>query len=297
MIRRTVLLFYLIAIPVGAYLLADTINHLIGARLEASVEPPEVSRIPTLSAARVDTRAIIEGNIFNRNRQGQIPVTAQDLTPTLERPLTPLPLRLIGIVVGNQDQYAVIENSKTRIQELYRPGDRLQIGLEDAEAKIIRMTRAEVILLRQGQQERLTFEGEDEKNPSPGQVSAPPPSRDDAQGGGQGIRQVSEGQWVLDRREVDSAIESLPTLLTKARVIPSFTNGKPDGFKIFAIVPDSLYAKIGLVNGDIIQRINGIEMRDPQNFMRVFQQLKDEPSITIDLVRNNRKETFGYEIR
>ena len=64
-----------------------------------------------------------------------------------------------------------------------------------------------------------------------------------------------------------------------------------------SIAPDSLYAKIGLQNGDVLQQINGVEIKDPENFMRVFQQLKDETNIALDFVRNNRRESFAYEIR
>jgi type II secretory pathway component PulC len=52
-----------------------------------------------------------------------------------------------------------------------------------------------------------------------------------------------------------------------------------------------------LQNGDVLQQINGVEIKDPENFMRVFQQLKDETNIAVDFVRNNRRESFAYEIR
>jgi general secretion pathway protein C len=112
-----------------------------------------------------------------------------------------------------------------------------------------------------------------------------------------GIRQVQPNQWVLDKQEVNAALGNLSQLLTKARVVPNFVDGKPNGFKIMSIAPDSLYAKIGLQNGDVLQQINGVEIKDPENFMRVFQQLKDEPRIALDFVRNNRRESFNYEIR
>jgi general secretion pathway protein C len=42
-----------------------------------------------------------------------------------------------------------------------------------------------------------------------------------------------------------------------ARVVPAVKNGKPDGFKLYAIRPSSVYSKLGLTNGDTIQSING----------------------------------------
>jgi general secretion pathway protein C len=300
MIKRYFILFYLLMIALGAYLLADTVNLFIGSHLEAAVEPPPKPFQKSSPRSPVDYQAIVEGNIFNANLRGKHPVEESGAAPPVAAaPLSPLNIILIGTVVGDGKRYAVIEDGRTHVQTLYHLGD--QIGEEpqgpqgQPEGKIIRIARNEVVILRQGQREVLTISLGGETKPV--SIAPQPPVQPALPASGSSIRQVAEGKWVLDRREVESAVDNLPQLLTKARVIPNFTNGKPDGFKIFAIDTTSLYAKIGLQNGDVIQRINGIEMRDPQNFMRVFQQLKDEPSITIDLVRNNQKETFGYEIR
>ena len=104
--------------------------------------------------------------------------------------------------------------------------------------------------------------------------------------------------FILDKQEVAGALENLPQLLTKARVVPHLTpEGKNEGFRIVSIQPDSFYQRIGLQNGDVLQQINGIEVKDPETFMKVFNQLKNETSISLDLVRNNKKESFSYEIR
>ncbi|HET6370378.1 MAG TPA: type II secretion system protein GspC [Nitrospiria bacterium] len=299
MTKRYFILFYLLMIALGAYLLADTVNLFIGSHLEAAVEPPPKPFQKGSPRSTVEYQTIVEGNIFDASLRGKHPVEEKGIAPAVAAvPLSPLNLTLIGTVVGPGKRYAVIEDGKTHVQTLYHLGD--QIGEEpqgaqgQPEGKIIRIARNEVVILRQGQREVLTTSLNGDSKPV---AIVPQPIQPAAPASGSSIRQVAEGKWVLDRREVESAVENLPQLLTKARVIPNFTNGKPDGFKIFAIDTTSLYAKIGLQNGDVIQRINGIEMRDPQNFMRVFQQLKDEPNITIDLVRNNQKETFGYEIR
>jgi len=97
---------------------------------------------------------------------------------------------------------------------------------------------------------------------------------------------------------VSEALQNLPELLTMARIIPHINkDGQNEGFRIVSIKPDSFYQRIGLVNGDVLQQINGIEIKDPGTFMSVFNQLKNESSITVDLIRNNQKETLSYEIR
>jgi general secretion pathway protein C len=206
-------------------------------------------------------------------------------------------MTLIGTVVsaeGPSQSYAVIEDGRTRRQYIYRIGDFL---LPDA--KLTHIYRTRVIISRGDEEEVLVtalsgLKGGTTSAPAPAPSTAVPP-RERAEDGG--VRQVSKDRWVMDREEVDDAIAHLPELLTKARVVPNFTDGKPDGFRIFAIREDSLYAKIGLQNGDILRRVNNIDVGNPQNFLQVFERLKGEENIRIDLIRNNKEETFDYNIR
>jgi general secretion pathway protein C len=84
---------------------------------------------------------------------------------------------------------------------------------------------------------------------------------------------------------------------TQARIVPSFQNGKPNGFKLFSIRPGSLYSKIGIQNGDVIQKINGYEMNDPAKAFDIYSKLKDSSAITVDIVRRGRTQTMTYNIR
>jgi general secretion pathway protein C len=73
--------------------------------------------------------------------------------------------------------------------------------------------------------------------------------------------------------------------------------GKTVGFRISEIVPGSLYEKIGLLNGDVIQKINSQDVDDPAKFFQMYQNLKEERSISIDLMRGGQRQTLNYEIR
>ena len=101
----------------------------------------------------------------------------------------------------------------------------------------------------------------------------------------------------IDRETVTAATEDMNKLLTQARLVPNFTGGEADGFRIFSIVPSSLFDKIGLRNGDILSGINGTEIKDPEKAFQVYQMLKDNDRFVIDLVRAGQKMTLNYEIR
>ncbi|HBI22643.1 MAG TPA: hypothetical protein DDX84_00140, partial [Nitrospiraceae bacterium] len=78
---------------------------------------------------------------------------------------------------------------------------------------------------------------------------------------------------------------------------PNFSGGAADGFRIFSIVPNSLFEKVGLRNGDIIHNINGVELKDPEKAFQVYQLLKDSDRFVVDLIRAGQKMTLNYEIR
>ncbi|MFQ5455897.1 MAG: type II secretion system protein GspC [Nitrospirota bacterium] len=289
-------------ITIGIYIVADMINILAGYAFEVSSNNRSLKKRVSLPsdkkrADKIDIQSIIiRGNIFNsKARDGTEepvldephpvqPTSIGEESPQL--PLSDLKVKLIGTIVGKgKYSYAVIEDRRKRRQTLYRLND-----LIADDAKIAMIERNKITLLRRGREEILKMYDKGEKgHPSKKKKKSPAPAS--------GIRSVGQNNWVLDRGEVDAALDNLPQLLTKARIVPNFQGGKPNGFKIFSIVPKSFYDKIGLKNGDIIQRINEIEIKKPDNFLKVFLQLKDEDNFTLDMIRSNRKETFEYEIR
>ncbi len=64
-----------------------------------------------------------------------------------------------------------------------------------------------------------------------------------------------------------------------ARVVPAVKNGKPDGFKLYAIRPSSVYAKLGLQNGDTLQSINGFDLTSADKALEVYTKLREATSL------------------
>ena len=56
-------------------------------------------------------------------------------------------------------------------------------------------------------------------------------------------------------------------------------------------------APVGIMNGDIIQKVNGYDINSPEKALQVYSMLKNEKKISIDVVRNGRPKSFEYEIR
>ncbi len=114
---------------------------------------------------------------------------------------------------------------------------------------------------------------------------------------GERIRKTADNKYVIDRREVERTVENMNEVFTQARAVPHFEDGKTTGFRVFAIKPGSVFEKVGLQNGDIVQRVNGVELTDPTKAMSLFTELQNEGHIALDLQRNKQSKSFSYEIR
>ena len=65
------------------------------------------------------------------------------------------------------------------------------------------------------------------------------------------------------RPSLDKALANLNDLAMQARIVPAFKDGQAEGFKLFSIRPDSLYSKIGIVNGDVHQAHQRLRHEQP----------------------------------
>jgi general secretion pathway protein C len=111
-----------------------------------------------------------------------------------------------------------------------------------------------------------------------------------------GVRTVGPNRYEIDRNVIDSSLNDLSTIATQARIVPSFKNGVANGFKLFSIQPNSLYASIGVENGDVIQRVNGYEINAPEKALELYQKLRESGHVTIELERNGQPVRKEYTI-
>jgi len=234
---------------------------------------------------------------------GSSPFTENPVLPleiTGEVAATPLNLTLVGTLVG-EASIAIIKNNSTGTTDLYRENDYLP---QDG-AQIYRIEPTRVLIRRGDSIESLElFEKFTVSTESPSELKLGIPPREERRGrqftGGEvdvNVRQVGEGKFEVSRDDIEKATSNLGLMMTQARIVPNIVAGEIKGYKIFAIKPGSIYDKIGIQNGDVIERINGMELTTPESALQFFQQLKNETRFVIDLERNGQKLTFTYNIR
>lgn len=110
-------------------------------------------------------------------------------------------------------------------------------------------------------------------------------------------RKIGEKQYLLDRRKVQQSLENPEQILTNARLLPNFINGRQEGFTISEVVPDGLYHSLGLRNGDILLKINGLEMSNPEVAIQALSALRGMNRVNLDIVREGKNMSMSYQIR
>ena len=199
-------------------------------------------------------------------------------------------IRLIGVVMGDQRGiFAIVEEQSSKNQALYRLHDRIpDLG------EVTDIQRNSIVI-RQGNLEELVGLSLPDKPFTPGTGAPTPPSPAAA-----AARTPASGpilKQVVDRREVEQAMNDLPKLMTQARAVPHMVNGAINGFRLDYVAPASFYEKIGVQTGDVLQRVNGVDIRDPGTVLSLLQQLKNEEVVKLDIIRNNQRSTVTYELR
>jgi general secretion pathway protein C len=126
-------------------------------------------------------------------------------------------------------------------------------------------------------------------------ATAAPPTTEKKEAGPL-VKLEGAGKFTIDQKEIDNALSNLDRLYTEIRAVPNFVDGKVSGMKILSVKGGSLFSKLGLQRGDVLQRINGVDL-DVRKGFEIFNQLKDQKSLTVDLVRGGSQQTFEYEIR
>ncbi len=146
--------------------------------------------------------------------------------------------------------------------------------------------------------EYIALDEKDEVGPisSPRKFAADTGPSDDLSQIGESVQQIGPNSYEIEQGDLDDALSNLSQISTQARAVPAFKDGKPIGFKMVSIQPDSVFTKIGMKVGDIVTRINGYELNSPDKALEVYQKLRTAKQFNIDLERGDNVMTKNYSI-
>ncbi len=310
LLKKYLWVLYLFFIFMGTYFLAKMTSVFIASsiRIEKNLDTSkiQVASGPERRIASFDEyKVILDRNVFD-SRELAPDVALTETAPTQIDPNAPpvktsLPIKLlstfaVGAGTDNRSTATVVGGAGTQADiysvgedKTFSPGVKMVRILPDR-IEFINGPRVEYAELEQ-------FGG--------GVTTGQPISALDTKGippsgaapTGEGVKELQQGKFVVERAELDSALGNIDQLFTQIRAMPQMgPGGKTTGLKLLSIKGGSLFAKLGLKRNDVLERINGQEV-DMKKGMEIFGQLKDSNRITIDLVRNGQKTTLEYDIQ
>jgi general secretion pathway protein C len=247
-------------------------------------EAVKLSEKPAADAKPLEDYAIItERNLFGGTSQGLAEAPPEEIVlDDIPTAVNSLGLKLVGTVVANkpEESSAIIEDRSTRKQEVYQEGDRVK------EALIKRILRHNVVINAGRRDEVLTMEPEESTGKTPARERAPRAQQRSAAGGS--IR--------LDRQELESQMANLNELMQQVRIRPFMEGKQPAGFLVSNIKPGSLFSKMGLRNGDVIQGVNGETITTPDQAVELYESLMEGGEIALEIKRGRRKQNLSYQV-
>ncbi len=313
---------HLVLLFVAAWLLARTVNTVVGAALRprprvdlvtrAGVQPPtarpqlDAMRLYPLFGVKPPAPEVVEAAAPGKS-------SGPTTTNCHDRAATPVKSALRAQLVGGllaedpRASLASITDLNTRETRVYGVGDAV-LGASILSVERLRDPNDEsgfkvaVVVCNNGVKESIDFgaSGSAPVGGAPAMAAAPPPP---AAGGppppgsaAEGVSQVADNRYEVKKKYLDDTLSNLSMVATQARIVPSFKNGVANGFKLFGIQPNSLYSAIGMENGDVIQRINGYEINSPDKALEVYQKLRESSHISVEVERNGQTVRKEYNV-
>lgn len=257
---------------------------------EASQQALGASLLPLLDYEPILTRNLFDSaNSLSFTPENPVQPVEAGVPPT-----PPLDARLFATVAADPASYSwaiLSKNEDAAPQETFRVGDDVY-----GQGTLVRVMRNKVMVRRPDGEEQTLERWTGVANPTAGPVASVG-TKPDPNALGEGVRMVGENKYEIDAKEIQKALDNMEAVTKSARIVPSFENGSPVGFKVFRIKPDSFYNKLGIRNGDVITKLNGFDMTSTEKALQMFQILRSEKQLSLELTRRGQKMNMEYTIR
>ncbi|MBU2488787.1 MAG: PDZ domain-containing protein [Proteobacteria bacterium] len=292
-IKRLFILANLLVITLVVYVAVDTFYMMLSSKWESL--PPATSTAATRPLN-------LEGRMAPYSAYKV--VTARDLfktqAPEPEKPTevkpedlkdTLLKISLLGTVTGGDDwRYAFIEDTSTKKQDIYQEGETV------AGAKIEEILDGQVVLLVGKDRQRLRMEDRVSAGGEDSDAGEDAGAPDVAEIPREGALEADQDVTV-SREDVQQSLRNINQLMTQVRVRPAFDGGKPDGLAVSRIRPDSIFSKMGLQDGDVIQGVNDREIRTVEDVLSLYRSLKNSDEVLLQIKRGGTPSSIRYQFQ
>ncbi len=289
-------LCHILVLTVAVYLAVNSAVSVLDVALApnpAAEAPPVKASIEKAASLRpleqytiISERNLFGGGGTERKAGSSDVVNLNDIPLALKS----LGLKLVGTVFTgvSSENLAFIEDLSVRKQEVYREGDRVKQVL------VKKILRQSVIINSGKRDEVLALAAPEEasgRTGPPGPTERYQPTRPAPPTPG------PSDSRTLDRQDVESSMSDLNQLMQQVRIRPYLEANKPAGFLVSDIKPGSIFAKMGLRNGDVVQKINDQVISSPEQAIELYQGLMGGGEIALEIKRGQKSEKINYDVQ
>jgi len=291
-IEKNFWVVYLLLIAVLSYQLADIAGAIVGMKAISSMNFQSEKKLtnnrektpPAVNPA-VKFSDIIKNNIFNTSKrapnikknQNSVIVDINNLDSI---PLSRSGLELLGTSISEKKNKIALIKNKSDV-DIFHLNDQVPGG------KINQILRRAVILNNNGKAEKLVLDT------APPKIKSIGTSKNIMN---QGINTVTSTSFKMSIKRSTLGLGNMNEFMTQMRLTPSIIDGKTKGFLVSQSKPGSIFSKLGILNGDVIEEINGTKIEIPENAYEVYRKLMSENSISVQLTRAKKRMTMTYQL-
>ncbi|MEP5566868.1 MAG: type II secretion system protein GspC [Halioglobus sp.] len=206
---------------------------------------------------------------------------------------TRLQLVLRGVVASTQDGlgHAIIEFKKK--QAVYAVEDELPVSGKVILAKVM---RRQVVLDNGGTYELLTLSEENALDAQIQQTAAP---RTTISQGTPAVvdKRTEEGATKLAQEYRDRLYQNPQSLAEVVAVNAVRQDGELLGYRISPGKDKAQFSQLGFKSGDLVTSVNGINLNDPANTMRLYQTMRTASEAVFDLQRGDEAVSLSVSLQ
>src|SRR5215469_2022139 len=330
-IHVTILNFVLVAVLalVSAMTVRDVIARRVSGEPDATGSTAAAPKTPTGVRARSYYDLVVKRDIFNEAPQdtGPAPVVEENLNLKLigtSLMSKSKPYAIIEDPSGNESLYQVGEDIpdagklvgvETNRALIDRHGHRVALEIPTSEMPQVppsQLGAAGAIRgpalkgLPEAMRRRLRNFRPGFMRGVPGATAGAPAANsdnnDDSDDNGSAsnkiqLKKLAPGKFEVSRAEVQQTMENPSQFFSQMRAMPHFVNGKTDGFSISQVQPGSVFAQLGLQDGDLLTSIDGQPVTNPMQAMGLIQAVKTQSAIDLIVNRGGSPTSVHLDLR
>lgn len=291
MVKKLFIIFYIFIGTYALFQASKLVSTIVEKRILEYTVDTKVKKSQETGLTFTDTlqydASISLFPLFSQISQTEIELKEIEEAPIVDSPML-RKYELNGVIVLPGDRsIALIRTSGEKESQIYRIGD--SIG----NAEIVKIERYMIHLKEDGKTVILPmYYKYIAKTARSREATSSSDSSPEKYTGSKQIKKV------LSRSDVENKVfKRVNEILTQIAISPYMIDGKMEGLRLVRVPKDNIIYEMGGRSGDLVRRVNGHELNQIDQMYKLWENVRDDSHISVDIERNKQIYTYDFDIR